>query len=177
MSSNSTTRNLYRATALAVILAMSTEAITLASVGPKEAAYIGGTLLPFAGATEPIEGAIRTSNDETLIFETATPMPAGAIAIRYAQITGVEYGQKAGRRVGAAIGYTILAGPAGLLALLSKKRRHYVTVKFTGDDGQPRVAVFEVGKSAVRTTLAIISSRSGKAVVYQDTDARKAEIK
>jgi hypothetical protein len=81
---------------------------------------------------------------------------------------------KAGRRVGAAIGYTILAGPAGLLALLSQKRRHYVTVAFTGDDGQPQAAVFEVGKDAVRPMLAIVAARSGKAVVYQDKDARRS---
>ena len=84
----------------------------------------------------------------------------------------LEYGQKAGRRVGAAIGYSVLVGPAGLLALLSKKRRHYLTVGYTSDDGEPQVAVFEVGKDIVRATLAILEARSGKKVVYQTEDAR-----
>jgi hypothetical protein len=46
-----------------------------------------------------------------------------------------------------------------------------------GDDGQAHVAVFEVGKDAVRHTLAIVAARSGKAVVYQDKDARRSEIR
>jgi hypothetical protein len=168
---------IYRAAAVAVMLAIATEITAVASVGPREAAYVGGTLVVFKDATAPIKGTIRTSSDEALTFEAGAPVTAGAITIPYARVLGVEYGQKAGRRVGATIGFTILAGPAGLLALLSKKRRHYVTVAFTGDDGQPQVAVFEVGKDAVRTTLAIVAGRSGKPIVYQDKDARKAEIR
>jgi len=84
----------------------------------------------------------------------------------------LEYGQKAGRRIGAAIGYSVVAGPAGLLALLSKKRRHYLTVGYTNDEGKPQVAVFEVGKDIVRTTLAILEARSGKKITYQSEDAR-----
>jgi hypothetical protein len=166
-----------RLSALIVILAIATETTAIASVGPREAAYVGGTLPVFKSAVGPVKGTIRTSSDEALTFEAVAPEPAGAVTIPYTRVVGVEYGQKAGRRVGAAIGYTILAGPAGLLALLSKKRRHYVTVAFTGDDGRPQVAVFEVGKDAVRSTLATVAARSGKTVVYQDQDARRAEIK
>lgn len=167
----------FRAIALAVIVAVATPAITFASVGPKEAAYIGGTIAAFSGASAPIKGSIRTAGDDAFTFESADRVTTGAITVRYARVTGVEYGQKAGRRVGAAIGYTILAGPAGLLALLSKKRRHYVTVAFTDEDGHPQVAVFEVGKAAVRATLAVISSRSGNAVIYQDADARRSAMR
>ena len=93
-------------------------------------------------------------------------------SIPYANVMDVEYGQKAGRRVGAAIGYSALLGPVRLLALFSKKRNHYVTVGYTGPDGAAQLAVFEIGKDIVRPTLAILETRSGKKIVFQDDDAR-----
>jgi len=36
-----------------------------------------------------------------------------------------------------------------------------------------QVAVFELGKDIVRTTLPIIETRSGKKIEYQDEEARK----
>jgi hypothetical protein len=58
----------------------------------------------------------------------------------------LEYGQKAGRRVGAAIGYSILLGPIGLLTLFSKKRNHFLTIGYKGADDKDQVAVIELGK-------------------------------
>jgi hypothetical protein len=36
------------------------------------------------------------------------------------------------------------------------------------------VAVIELGKDIVRTTLAIVETRSGKQIEYQDEEARKS---
>jgi hypothetical protein len=37
-----------------------------------------------------------------------------------------------------------------------------------------QVAVIELGKDIVRTTLPIVEKRSGKSIEYQDEEARKA---
>ncbi len=95
-------------------------------------------------------------------------------SIPYASIIDLEYGQKAGRRVGATIGYTVLLGPLGLLTLFSKKRNHFLTVGFHGDDGKDQVAIIELGKNIVRTTLPIMEVRSGKKILYQDEEARRS---
>jgi hypothetical protein len=58
--------------------------------------------------------------------------------------------------------------------LFSKKRKHFVTIGYTDGAGKEEVAVFELGKDIVRTTLPILEARSGKKIVYQDEDARKS---
>ena len=82
--------------------------------------------------------------------------------------------KKAGRRVGAAVATTVLLGPIGLVALLSKKRKHYLTVGYKDQSGKDQVAVIELGKDIVRTTLAVVETRLGKPVEYQDEEARKS---
>jgi hypothetical protein len=84
--------------------------------------------------------------------------------IPYAKVLDLEYGQKAGRRVGAAAATTVLLGPIGLLTLFSKERKHYLTIGFKGEDGKDQVAVIELGKDIVRSTIPIVETRSGKKV-------------
>ncbi|PYS16154.1 MAG: hypothetical protein DMG15_03115 [Acidobacteria bacterium] len=139
---------------LAVVLA--TESVGLA-IGSKDTAYCGGTVPGFEGA----------ERDRTGICQTIT--------IPYDRIIDLEYGQKAGRRVGTAVATTVLFGPIGLVSLLSKKRRHYLTVGYKDDSGKDEVAVLEIGKDIVRTTLAIMETRSGKKIEYQDEEARKVQ--
>ena len=164
--------------AVLLLLAFGTEATGIASVGSKEAAYFGGTVTAFAGAKDPVEGHIDTANENVLAFSaTDKPFAGQAFSIPYASVTDIEYGQKAGGRVGAAIGYSFLLGPVGLLTLLSKKRHHYLTVGYQGADGTDQVVVFEIGKDIIRTTLAIVETRSGKKVVYQGNDAHPSETR
>ena len=59
--------------------------------------------------------------------------------------------------------------------MLSKKRRHYLTVGYKDDSGKDEVAVLEIGKDIVRTTLAIMETRSGKKIEYQHEEARKVQ--
>ena len=96
------------------------------------------------------------------------------MSIPYDSIIDLEYGQKAGRRIGAAVGTAILLGPLGLLTLFSKKRKHYLTVGFKDAQGKDQVAVMELGKDIVRTTLAVVETRSGKKIEYQDDEAKKS---
>ena len=59
------------------------------------------------------------------------------------------------------------------MTLFAKKRKHYFTIGYKNDAGADQVAVIEIGKDAIRTTLAIVQTRSGKVIEYQDEEARK----
>ena len=141
----------------------------------KGAAYFGGTVSSFAGAKDPVEGTLDTRAEDVLRFKADDkPFAGQSFEIPYADIIDLEYGQKAGRRVGAAVGTAILLGPLGLLTLFSKKRKHYLTVGYKDAKGKDQVAVIELGKDIVRTTLAIVETRSGKHIEYQDEEAKKS---
>ena len=137
--------------------------VALGAVGGKNAQYVGGTI---AGLKEKAEGKLDTSGETEMVF-LAKKQPE--VRIPYAAITELEYGQKAGRRVGMAI----FISP---LALFSKKRKHFLTLSYTDAAGKEQAAVFELGKDIVRTTLKIVETRSGKDITYQDEDARKSGV-
>lgn len=134
-----------------------------AAVGGKKAEYVGGTV---ADLPERKEGRFDTADPEALTF-TPDDRKLPPVTIPYASITGLEYGQKAGRRVAVAVFITPFA-------LFSKKRKHFLTISYTNATGAEDAAIFELGKEIIRTSLTVIQTRSGKAVEYQDDEARKA---
>lgn len=142
--------------AIAACLVLS---VTLSAVPADMAMYVGGTI---PNLKEKTEGKLSTSSSSTLTFQAKHDAP---ISIPYKTVTSLEYGQKAGRRVGVAI----LISP---LALFSKKRKHYLTVTYM-DGKAEQAAVFELGKDIVRTTLTVLQVRTGKDVEYQDAEACK----
>ena len=135
----------------------------LAAVGSRKAEYVGGTI---SAITEEAEGLLDTTTEAQLIF-TPERGKGPSVVIPYTSITSLEYGQKAGRRVGAAI----LVSP---LLLFSKKRKHFLTISYKDKDAKEQAVVLELGKDIVRTTLTIVETRSGKEIEYQDEEARKA---
>jgi hypothetical protein len=162
-----------RLTASVLLVVMSVS--SLGAVDGKKASYFGGTASVFAGAKDPVEGTLDTANPEFLVLTAeGKPYKGQELRIPYAKVVDIEYGQKAGRRVGTAVATTVLLGPIGLLSLFSKKRKHYMTIGFTDDTGTDQVAVLELGKDIVRTTLPIVATRSKKEIEYQDDEARKA---
>lgn len=165
---------LRRLIAALVLVVLSSE-MTVLAVDGRGAAYFGGTSTQFGDAKDPVEGSLDTANPDALVF-TADDKPyrGQSLKIPYADVIDLEYGQKAGRRVGAAAATTVLLGPIGLLTLFSKKRKHFLTVGYKGTDGKDQVAVIELGKDIVRTTLPIVEKRSGKKLEYQDDEARKS---
>lgn len=134
-------------------------AVVAASVPKDMAMYVGGTI---SALEEKAEGRLKTE-DTALTFQAKFGTP---LSIPYKRITSMEYGQKAGRRVGVAI----LVSP---LALFSKKRNHYLTITYKDAKGVEQAGVFELGKDIVRTTLTVLQVRTGKDVEYQDIDACK----
>jgi len=124
--------------------------------------YVGGTIESIkAGA----EGTSSTQDEKVFTFESKE----GKIAIPYDKINDLEYGQKAGRRLG-------LALTISPWLLLSKKRKHFLTIGFTDANEKQQAGVFELGKDIVRVTLVSLEARSGKKVEYQDDEARKSGL-
>jgi len=169
--------NMKRSIAVILCLAFVAPSLTLASVDSKRAAYTGGTATVFNGAKDPIEGDLNTADSAALTLTARDkPFRGVALVIPYNRVVDLEYGQKAGRRVGAAVGTAILLGPLGLLALFSHKRNHYLTIGYKDEADKDQVAVLEIGKDIIRTTLAIMETRTAKKVTYQDEEARKSGL-
>lgn len=133
------------------------------AVDGDKAAYIGGTV---PGLKEKAEAKLVTTDETFLRFDAKKD---GAVEIPYSGISSLEYGQKAGRRVGVAV----MVSP---LALFSKKRNHFLTINYKDPSGKDQAAVFELGKDIVRTALTVIQTRSGKEIEYQDEEARKSGL-
>jgi hypothetical protein len=165
-----------RLTATALIISMLTPSLALA-VDAKRAAYFGGTMTVYEGAKDPVEGELDLSGDALVLRPRKKPYVGVLLTIPYKQMEDLEYGQNAGRRVGAAVATTVLLGPIGLLTLFSKKRKHYLTIAFKDDAGAEQVVVLELGKDIVRETLPVVKARSGKDIVYQDEEAKKSANK
>jgi hypothetical protein len=134
--------------------------LALAGLDSHKAQYVGGTV---SAIKEETEGQPSTSDEKVFTFT----YKGGKLAIPYDQMNSLEYGQKAGRRLGLAIAVTPLA-------LFSKKRRHFLTVGYQDENDKQQAAVFEMGKDIVRVTLATLEARSGRKIDYEDEEARKS---
>jgi hypothetical protein len=161
-----------------ILICLFLNITALAGLDSKKAAYQGGTMREkfFPYAKDSVEGILNMTDEKELKFEYTLKSTKQDMIypIPYDQIIDIEYGQKAGRRVGAAIATAILIAPVGLFLLFSKKRKHFVTIGYKDTEGKEQVAVFELGKDIVRTTLPILETRSGKKLIYQDEEAKKA---
>ena len=121
--------------------------------------YVGGTM---AAVAEKTDGQLDLSGADALSFTAKT----GQFAIPYKGITSIEYGQKAGRRVG-------LAVAVSPVALFSKKRKHYLTIGFNDEKGGKQGAVFELAKGVVHSVVSTIETKSGKKIEFESDEARQ----
>ncbi len=142
-----------------MVLLLLLETSGLSAVRGDAAMYVGGSL---SVVPEKTNGRLDLSGETAAKF-TAKNVD---ISIAYGKITSLEYGQKAGRRVGVALAVTPFA-------LFSKKRKHYLTIGFTDDQGKQQGAVFELSKGIVRGILSTLETRSGKKVEYESEEAKK----
>jgi hypothetical protein len=140
-----------------LLFAMAAE-LCWAGLGSNKAMYVGGTLNQIKEGTE---GKSSTRDEKVFTFS----YKKDKLDIPYDQIDSVEYGQKAGRRLGVAV----VVNP---IFILSHKRKHFLTVNFKDKDDKQQAAVFELGKDIVRTTLASMEARTGRKIEYQDEEAR-----
>lgn len=141
------------------LLLLSGMALTAAEPGVR-AQFIGGTL---AGVAAKSSARLDLSGPEALVFRCGKT----ELNIAYQKINTLEYGQTVGRRYAAAI----LISP---LLLLSKSRKHFVTIGYTDAEGRQQALVFRVEKGDIRAALAGLEARTGRRVEYQDDEARKS---
>ena len=142
-----------------IVASLLLEGVAGAAVRGRAAKYVGGTL---SGLTENSDGFIELGDSAT-IFKAKS---GASVSIPYKRIDSLEYGQKAGRRLGLAL----VVSP---LFLLSKKRKHFLTINFENEAGKKQGAVFELAKGIVRETLVALETQSGKKVEYESDEARQ----
>ena len=150
-----------RSLAVVLCLIFMVESVSLcwAGLDSKKTMYVGGTV---SSIKEGTEGVSSAKDENVFVFDYGR----GKLQVPYDRINDLEYGQKAGRRLGVAIAVT-------WMALFSKKRKHYLTIGFTDENDKQQAAVFELGKDVVRVTLASLEARTGRKVDYEDDEARK----
>jgi hypothetical protein len=129
-----------------------------AAVRGDEVMYVGGTMK----VPEATEGHLDTSDSKSMHFKS----PKGSFEVPYEGVTSIEYGQKAGRRLGVALTITVWA-------LFSKKRKHFLTVGFKDGDDQAQGVVLELPKGRPKSIITIIEARSGVKCEYESEEARK----
>jgi hypothetical protein len=124
------------------------------------AEYIGGTATQLAAGTH---GSVVLADDRYLAFYAGKTQ----VRVAYDRVNLIEYGQQASRRLALAL----VISP---IFLLSKSRKHFLTVGYGAEDGKQQAMVFRVDKNSIRSTLAGLEARTGLKVQYQDEQARKA---
>jgi hypothetical protein len=140
-----------------ILLLLSLGLLTAEDGGRAE--YIGGT----AAIQKKASGTLHTTDDELFRFRSKKK----TIEVPYERINLLEYGQKVDRRYGLAI----VVSP---MFLLSKARRHFLTVGYTDEQGGQQALIFRVEKGDIRSVLVGLEARTGRKVQYQDDEARKA---
>lgn len=147
----------FRALLLCALLA----APILQGGGPgSRAQLVGGTL-----AAIPVKSNVRLdlTDNSVLLLRFARQ----EVRIPYQKVNTLEYGQNVSRRYAAAV----LISP---MLLLSKSRKHFVTLGYVDDDGRQQVVLLRVEKGDIRAVLTGLEARTGRRVEYQDNEARKA---
>ena len=135
-------------------------ALTPALAAQSRAQYAGGTSSQLATG---VDGRIELSDEDYFAFYSKKTQ----VRVAYDRINLIEYGQSVSRRLA-------LAAIISPLFLLSKSRKHFLTVGYMGEDGKQQALVFRVDKGGIRATLVSLEARTGLKVEYQDEEARKA---
>ncbi len=126
--------------------------------GGAKAACIGGSI---PGLPDSAKGRIDTTRPKVFRFEA----DGMEVNVPWEKINMIEYGQKAGRRIGLAI----VISP---LFLMTKSRKHFLTVSFLDEKDRQQALVFALHKSHVRSVLVTMEARTGLRVEFQDSEAR-----
>jgi hypothetical protein len=155
------------------VLVLLTNPALMSALAGHKAAYVGGTIARLNASGRRIEGRVDIGPRQ-FVFVPDDGLQAGeALRIDYESVRHLEFAQRTSRRMPLVVSATVVLGPFGLVSLLARSRAHYLTVAYADDQGSTQVVVIELGKSVVRSTLAIIETRAGLAIEYQDQEARK----
>jgi hypothetical protein len=124
------------------------------------AQVVGGTIPGLAAKSNVL---LDLTGSETLFCSSGEV----ELHIDYHRINTLEYGQNVSRRYAAAI----LFSP---VLLLSKSRKHFITIGYTDVEGAQQAIVLRIEKGDIRSVLASLEARSGRRVEFQDEEARKS---
>jgi len=124
------------------------------------AQFVGGTL---PGVAPKSSAWLDLTSSDALLFSSGTAQ----LRIDYHKINTLEYGQNVSRRYAAAV----LISP---ILLISKTRKHFVTMGYVDGEGHQQALVFRVEKGDIRSVLAALEARSGRRLEFQDEEARKS---
>src|SRR5229473_3302136 len=103
-----------RSISLVLVCLFLLEFVAFAGLGSDKTAYIGGTENQIKDGSE---GKSSAKAEKNFVFE----YKEGKLEIPYDQVNDLEYGQKAGRRLGLALAISPWL-------LLSHKRKHFLTI-------------------------------------------------
>jgi hypothetical protein len=120
---------------------------------------IGGTV----SGLRNTEGYINVTHDDRLQYQSGQFL----LEVPYDKVNMLEYGQKVDRRY-------LMALAISPILLLSKKRKHFLTIGYTDDQSRQQALVFQVNKGDIRSLLVSLQAKTGRKVEYQDLEARKA---
>lgn len=143
-----------------VLLVFSFTGLLVAGHAGSHAEYIGGTRQDIPANNS---GTIEVSDRVYFVFSSKHTQ----VKIPFERINLLEYGQKVNRRY-------VAAAVISPLFMLAKKRDHFLTIGFQGEDGEQEALVFKVDKNDVRLALVTLEARTGQAIQYQDDEARLA---
>ena len=148
--------------ALLAILAGGSIAPSLLLAGDSgfRAHFVGGTVAELPSKSV---GRINISGEQVLVLKGRE----ASLRVPYRKIETVEYGQHVSRRYAAAV----LISP---MLLLSKSRKHFVTIGFLDEHGNRQAVVLQLNKGDVRSVLVGLEARTGRRIEYQDDEARKS---
>ena len=133
--------------------------LAAAAVRGDDVRYVGGTIVNIPQDTE---GSLLINPDKGLLFQCKK----GTFEIPFERVTSLEYGQKAGRRLGVAF----LVNP---LFILSKKRKHFLTIGYKDGKAASQGVVLELSKGLPAQVITIVEARSGVKCEYESEEARK----
>ena len=143
-----------------LVLAISVAMWVPAAEPGFKASFVGGTVTALSGSCS---GRLDLTQSDELLFRCGK----ADLAIPYRTVNTVEYGQNVSRRYAAAV----LISP---VLLLSKSRKHFVTIGYVDTEGKQQALVVRVEKGDIRGVLVGLEARTGRRVEYQDSEARKA---
>lgn len=135
-------------------------AFCAAASAQSHAQYVGGTAAQLGAGSS---GSMEVGDDHFFAFYSKKAQ----VRVPYDQINLIEYGQQVNRRIAMAI----VISP---LILLSKSRKHFLTVGYADEAGRQQALVFRIEKGDIRATLVSLEARTGLKVQYQDEEARKS---
>jgi len=134
----------------AMVLGLTLPLAADPDVSGKQVMYLGGSIAPPAEGTI---GEIDLTHGESFLFQSS----AGRIEIPYAQIRDIQYGQKLKRKL------PLLTGAAVRLILRPRKKRHFVSIRFS-DDGAEHVVLFEIPKTMATSVTTVLEARTGRRI-------------